>query len=83
MNKYKSQTRKLCLCLTKLSRGTRGFLYFGLPGFSVTSHNNPHSTKDAMTDGKNAYLDSRGVMRAESKQKLHFRLIAVISQNDS
>lgn len=51
--------------------------------FSVTSHNNPHSTKDAMTDGKNAYLDSRGVMRAESKQKLHFRLIAVISQNDS
>lgn len=83
MNKYKSQTRKLCLCLTKLSRRTRGFLYFGLPGFSVTSHNNPHSTKDAMTAGKNAYLDSRGVMRAESKQKLHFRLIAVISQNDS
>lgn len=31
----------------------RFFLYFGLPGFSVTSHNNPHSTKDAMTDGKN------------------------------
>lgn len=47
------------------------------------SHSNPHSTKDAITDGKNPYLDSRGVMRAESKQKLHFLLIAVISQNDS
>lgn len=83
MNKYKSHTRKLCLCLTKLSQRTRGVLYVSLPDLSVMSHSNPHSTKDAITDGKNPYLDSRGVMRAESKQKLHFLLIAVISQNDS